>query len=346
VSPLRRSGRRPDAVAGAAQPIELFGDATPESFEPAGYLFANGDVAAAAGTEDELEFATWHFENHGRNEDRRQLRASVLPQLVEARRTKMDWLYRRSPTSASLLEQWATPVCGLDLPLLRVRGEARLPVPFERVSAHNYDAPMQHWFDEDPSLLFLDVGAGSRPLYRRNVVFTEIGALPSTDVLCFGDSLPFDDDVFDGVVALSVLEHVPDPFSVVAELVRVVRPGCQVIVDWPFLQPVHGYPDHYFNATPNGARQAFERLENVDSVRSSFPSFLHPAYTLRWILDEWMQALPAAEQASFAELRVADVLAQDGAELEMQAWSRLPADRMSLIAAGSRVVATKSVTSC
>jgi len=339
--------RRRRAVGSTTSPrgIQLYADATEKDFDPLGYLFVNEDVAAAAQTDDRLAFAREHFAVYGQNEGRKQLLTSLLPAVVEARTGKMEALYARSPGSRRGIEPYTAALGDATLTLYKARDEARVPVPFERVSAHDYDEPMQAWFDENPSSLFLDVGAGSRPLYRPNVVYAEIAALPSTDILCFGDKLPFDDDVFDGVVALAVLEHVEDPFEVAAELVRVTRPNGQVVVDWPFLVPVHAYPHHYYNATPQGAQLAFERMPDVSSVRSSVPSFLHPVYTLRWMLDEWIQSLPEEQKADFAELRVADILAEDSEQLEMKAWSRLPTEKKRVICAGTRVVATKRARS-
>lgn len=43
--------------------------------------------------------------------------------------------------------------------------------------------------------------------------------------------LPFEDESFDVVTAGQCLEHVPDPYGVVAELCRVLRPGGTLVVD-------------------------------------------------------------------------------------------------------------------
>ena len=45
--------------------------------------------------------------------------------------------------------------------------------------------------------------------------------------------LPFDDAVFDRVIAAEVLEHVPDDTAAMAELVRVLRPGGTLAVTVP-----------------------------------------------------------------------------------------------------------------
>jgi len=48
-----------------------------------------------------------------------------------------------------------------------------------------------------------------------------------------GDALPFPDAHFDGVVHLAVLEHVFDPFAVIREIHRVLRPGGELVIAVP-----------------------------------------------------------------------------------------------------------------
>jgi len=47
------------------------------------------------------------------------------------------------------------------------------------------------------------------------------------------ETLPFPGDYFDAVTLLAVLEHVFDPYSVIHEIHRVLRPGGTLIIDIP-----------------------------------------------------------------------------------------------------------------
>ena len=51
-----------------------------------------------------------------------------------------------------------------------------------------------------------------------------------------GDRLPFANAVFDRVVVVDMLEHVPDEEAFVAELARVTKPGGRLVVNTPHLK--------------------------------------------------------------------------------------------------------------
>lgn len=160
-------------------------------------------------------------------------------------------------------------------------------------------------------------------------------------MLAFADSLPFDTGTFHGAACLAVLEHIREPWKAAAELMRVVKPGGRIIVDWPFLQPVHGYPHHYFNATEEGARSTFESLGA--NVESYVPPWLHPIFSLRWVLDEWRAGLDPSRQEEFLNLTVAEILEKDGAShLRSSRWvAELVEGVRPTISAGTRLRITK-----
>jgi SAM-dependent methyltransferase len=155
----------------------------------------------------------------------------------------------------------------------------------------------------------LDCGAGSRPFRTRHVINVEIVDYRSTDVLAVGESLPFEDNTFDAVVSLAVLEHVRDPFRCAKELTRVLKPGGTLLADVPFLQPVHGYPHHYYNMTEQGLRNLFAGDMVIESCTT--PLHGHPMFGIAWTLNQYRQGLPSSLHASFDAMTVGEIVALD-----------------------------------
>lgn len=155
----------------------------------------------------------------------------------------------------------------------------------------------------------LDCGAGSRPSRTRQVVNVEIADYGSTDVLAVGESLPFEDGIFDAVLSMAVLEHVRDPFRCAKELSRVLKPGGVLIADVPFMQPMHGYPHHYYNMTEQGLRNLFAEDLVIDSC--STPPHGHPIFGIAWMLSQYRQGLPAGLRNSFDAMTLGELTALD-----------------------------------
>lgn len=97
--------------------------------------------------------------------------------------------------------------------------------------------PIRPWRDDDR---VLEVGSGAHGLvfgfdkgfcigvdplaadYRR--LFPKVQTLSQT-VGAIGEELPFDDAAFDVVISDNVIDHAADPFAIIDELIRVLRPG-------------------------------------------------------------------------------------------------------------------------
>jgi SAM-dependent methyltransferase len=68
-------------------------------------------------------------------------------------------------------------------------------------------------------------------------------------VLADGAQLPFPAATFDSVLCTQVLEHVPEPITVLREIARVLRPGGVALVTVPLNSGVHMAPNDFLRFT-------------------------------------------------------------------------------------------------
>jgi SAM-dependent methyltransferase len=106
--------------------------------------------------------------------------------------------------------------------------------------------------------LCLSIGGGPVRVHPA-LVNLNIGPFANVDVVADAYELPYADGSVDAVHCEAVLEHLEFPEAAVREMHRVLRPGGKAFAATPFLQPFHGYPDHYQNFTATGHRRLFER---------------------------------------------------------------------------------------
>jgi ubiquinone/menaquinone biosynthesis C-methylase UbiE/uncharacterized protein YbaR (Trm112 family) len=187
--------------------------------------------------------------------------------------------------------------------LLSGPDEAVMPAFPASEAACDYPPRILRYLEEHPRGWVLDCGSGfnvSRSFDR--VVRLDIFAFPTVDVIGTGECLPFPDETFDGVISLAMLEHVTDPFLAAREMARVLKPGGAVMVDAPFLAPVHRFPHHYFNVTRRGLELLFRDFETESCVVEPYQ---HAIFTLRWILEALLQG--AADEPAREAIRRATI---------------------------------------
>lgn len=150
---------------------------------------------------------------------------------------------------------------------------------------------------ENPELSILDVGTGEGLFWdssehdsvvgvdiRHDALKVAAGGEIVRPVLAYADRLPFSSGSFDFVVAVEILEHLPDPEPAVAEIARVARVGGLITVPWePWfsLMVLAGTgqharrmgrePEHVQAFGPGQLTALLERHFPVVSVRTCLP---------------------------------------------------------------------------
>jgi SAM-dependent methyltransferase len=310
---------------------------TDATFSEAGYLKANPDVAAAVAAR-ELRSGRVHFDRFGRLEGRRQTvdrpADDTTRRIAAMRAAKLAVLapsFRCPPLAIT-----ANGIPSFLSDAMKRRDDLEAT---DAVSENGYDDETVGLIRAAGDGLVLDVGAGRRPVYFGNVVNYEIVPYETTDILGTGDDLPFRDDTFDGVLSIAVLEHVKDPFKCAAELARVLKPGGWLKCCVPFLQPLHGYPHHYFNMTHEGLRTLFENHLTIERQEVTGPT--HPVWSISWQLRSWADGLPPASRKQFLKMRVRDLIAHPIGLLEQPFARDLPVAKQFELAAATILIARK-----
>jgi ubiquinone/menaquinone biosynthesis C-methylase UbiE len=97
-------------------------------------------------------------------------------------------------------------------------------------------------------------------------------------------TLPFADATFDLVICSEVMEHIPDQEKAAEELLRVLKPGCNLVVSVPRFWPEKicwMLSDEYFNAN-QGHIRIYKKKELVRLIEKKGAAYLmgHHAHSL------------------------------------------------------------------
>jgi SAM-dependent methyltransferase len=135
-----------------------------------------------------------------------------------------------------------------------------------------------------PHARILDIGAGdvveknhragfhdlaeryARLMARQEYIGLELGAESRPAVVGDAHCLPFADATMDGVLMVSVLEHLYDPIRAVDQVYRVLKPGGLFFSYAPFYHPYHASPHDYFRFTLDGYRYLLRNFSDVQLI--------------------------------------------------------------------------------
>jgi SAM-dependent methyltransferase len=131
----------------------------------------------------------------------------------------------------------------------------------------------------------LNLGSGTSRI-GQNVINVDSHPYRQVDVVCDIANLPFEDDSVDIVCNVAVLEHVPNPEQVVAEIRRVLKPGGLVYCFFPFIQGFHAAPGDFSRRTVEGMKVLYGDFDLVEVKPSGGPTS-----GMLWIVQEWVAIL-------------------------------------------------------
>jgi SAM-dependent methyltransferase len=106
----------------------------------------------------------------------------------------------------------------------------------------------------------LDIGCGNKPYEElfAGKINSYFGCdvvqsnQSKVDVICPATALNFEDNTFDTVFSTQVIEHVDDPFKMLAEAARVLKKNGYLILSAPFSWELHEEPYDFYRYTKYG----------------------------------------------------------------------------------------------
>jgi SAM-dependent methyltransferase len=308
--------------------IDLLVRVTNENFNPQAYLLANPDVLEAGFD------AKTHFQMHGINESRNQINVEVLGLEGDYRKKKYD-LFCHCIDERILKEVTST------FPIIVGKNHFYLN-QYMSESANSDFGPFRDDILKYTNNLYLDIGCGLRSKMHDNCLYIEVYPSISSDVIVEPTcQYPFKDNSFDGIGCFAVLEHTRRPWQVVSEIHRMLKPGGKIWIDWPFLQPVHGYPSHFFNATREGLVSVFEDA-GFDIMEASTRPHQGPEYAITWILNTLLSNLPGPIRQRVGDMSISELLSHPPlSPFWGELIAQIDADTRSTLACGNCLIANK-----
>lgn len=81
------------------------------------------------------------------------------------------------------------------------------------------------------------------------------------------------DGAYGVVVCTGLLEHVPDPHRLIADLHRILRPGGKLVISASAVFSFHEGPDNFFHFTPYSFRLLFRNWSGIEMLRGASQPF-------------------------------------------------------------------------
>jgi len=134
--------------------------------------------------------------------------------------------------------------------------------------------------------IILNLGSGIK-LIRKDVVNIDFYPFTNVDIIADITKLPFKDNSVDAIICESVLEHIKNPWAIIQEIKRILKPDGIVYLSIPFIAGFHSSPDDYYRWSKEGLRELMRQgfQEEEIGVRNG------PTSAMLSIINEWLSTI-------------------------------------------------------
>lgn len=144
---------------------------------------------------------------------------------------------------------------------------------------------LKKYIKNEKTAIILNIGSGPFNI-DNNFINIDITSYDNVHIVADASQLPFKNKSIDAIVNIVILEHVPEPETVVDEMYRVLKKGGVIYTHIPFIQGFHASPHDYKRWTLSGTSQLHFNFVELESGVGGGPTS-----SLVWILTEWLALL-------------------------------------------------------
>mgnify|MGYP006162022301 CR=1 FL=1 len=87
--------------------------------------------------------------------------------------------------------------------------------------------------------------------------------IKNPDKLMDVNKLEFEEEIFDLVFILEVLEHLKEPKKAIDQIYKILKSNGTIIVSTPFILEIHGAPNDYYRFTKYGLKHLLNGFNNI-----------------------------------------------------------------------------------
>jgi len=145
-------------------------------------------------------------------------------------------------------------------------------------------------------------------LNNKKYISIDIVAGKNVDLVADVHDLPFENESFDLIMCVEVLEHLRNPARAINEMFRCLNSNGAIILSTRFLFPLHPDPYDYYRFTPDSLKLLFDKFKiikiypvgNVLTTLSMIFLHLLPRPLQKHYLFSWLGYLPIKSHTRFA----------------------------------------------
>jgi SAM-dependent methyltransferase len=145
----------------------------------------------------------------------------------------------------------------------------------KKLSTRNLNRLCRDYATSERTLIVHSEDVDHEPYFPNAFTVTKRSDVPA-DMhvdLYYRDLSTIESESYGMILCTGLLEHVPDPNRLIAELRRILKPGGKLILSASAVFSFHECPDNFFHFTPYGMRLLLKDFSQIEMIRGSSRPF-------------------------------------------------------------------------